>query len=85
MKGRINNFRQGRHHQKTTHVLVSVDDVDNKEKAVKLIGKKAVWKSPKGKEINGIIKSIHGNSGVIRIIFEKGLPGQAITSKIEIK
>ena len=31
------------------------------------------------------IRGAHGNKGVVRAIFEKGLPGQAITTKVEIK
>jgi ribosomal protein L35AE/L33A len=35
-------------------------------------------------EIKGKIASTHGSNGVLRAIFEKGLPGQAITTKVEI-
>ena len=26
----------------------------------------------------------HGGKGIVRVIFEKGLPGQAITTKVQI-
>jgi len=29
--------------------------------------------------------SAHGNKGVVRAIFEKGLPGQAVTTPVEVK
>ena len=40
---------------------------------------------PAGKTINGKIAGPHGNKGLVRAIFEKGLPGQAITTKVEVK
>ncbi|RME54895.1 50S ribosomal protein L35ae [Candidatus Woesearchaeota archaeon] len=83
MEGTINNFRQGRHTQKMDHILISVEGYD-KEKAKSLVGKKVVWKTPTGKEINGEIKALHGNKGVVRAIFEKGLPGQALGTKVKI-
>ena len=85
MDGVIKNFRRGRHTQNTSHMIVYIDGTDNKEKAAKLVGKIAVWKSPAGKEITGKVAAAHGNSGAIRIIFEKGMPGQSIGSKVEIK
>jgi large subunit ribosomal protein L35Ae len=44
-----------------------------------------VWKSPKGKEINGKVASAHGNKGAVRVIFEKGLPGQSLGNNVEVK
>jgi len=35
--------------------------------------------------ITGKVSSAHGNNGIVRAIFEKGLPGQAITTEVEIK
>ena len=85
MEGVIKNFRRGRTTQKTNHMIVYLDESNNREKASELVGKGVVWKSPKGKEINGKVASAHGNKGAIRVIFEKGLPGQSLGTKIEIK
>ncbi len=84
MEGKILNFRRGRHTIKERHYLIEILGY-NKEKAKSLIGKSVAWKSPAGKIIKGKISNIHGNKGVVRAIFEKGLPGQAITTKVEIK
>jgi len=84
MQGTISSFRRSRRVQKTSHIIVHVSSIDNREKASKLIGKNAVWKSPAGKEINGKVASPHGNKGALRIIFEKGLPGQSMSDKVEI-
>ncbi len=84
MEGVIKNFRRARHHQTTNQMVIVVKDIDKKEKAASLIGKKVVWKSPAGKEINGEVRSAHGNSGALRVLFEKGMPGQAIGGKVSI-
>jgi|TARA_B100001964_G_scaffold143525_1_gene158196 large subunit ribosomal protein L35Ae len=85
MQGVIKNFRSSRTRQKTNHMIVYLNESDNREKAAKLVGKEVVWKSPAGKEINGKVASAHGNKGAVRVIFEKGLPGQSLTTKVEIK
>jgi large subunit ribosomal protein L35Ae len=56
----------------------------NREEAKKMSGKEVVWKSSAGKEIKGKISNAHGNKGLVRAIFEKGLPGQAITTDVEV-
>ena len=66
-------------------MIVYFSDKSSREKAAKLVGKEVVWKSPKGKEINGKVASAHGNKGAVRVIFEKGLPGQSLSTKVEIK
>lgn len=85
MEGIIANFRRGRHRQKDRQMIIKVEGITSKEKANELTGKKIVWKSPSGKEIKGRISSAHGNKGAMRVIFEKGMPGQAIGSKVNIE
>ena len=85
MKAVISNFRRSRHVQKTNHMILHVDGVDNKEKAEKLVGKEAVWTSPAKKEIKGKVAAAHGSKGAVRVIFETGMPGQSIATEVEIK
>ena len=85
MKGTIVNFRLSRHVQKNNHMIVMVDDISTREKAEALVGKEVVWTSPAKKEIKGKVASAHGNSGKVRVVFEKGMPGQSLTTKVEIK
>ena len=85
VNGKVLQFRRGRHTIKERHFLIEVDKVKTREDAKKFVGKEVVWKSPAGKIITGKISSAHGNNGVVRAIFEKGLPGQAITTEVEIK
>jgi large subunit ribosomal protein L35Ae len=84
MKGTIVNFRGGRHTKSENQMIVVVEGVDSKEKASKLVGKKAVWKSPAGKEITGEIKLSHGNKGALRVHFEKGMPGQSVGTSVTV-
>ena len=65
-------------------MLIKVDGVDDKEAATKLIGKKVVWKSKKA-VINGQVSASHGAKGVVRVTFDKGMPGQAVTTEVSIE
>ena len=83
--GKVIQFRRGRHTYHKRHFLIEIPKISTIKEAEKFVGKDVEWKSPAGKIIKGKIASAHGNKGVIRIIFEKGLPGQAITTEVEIK
>ncbi len=87
MKGKVIQFRRGRHTITERHFLIEVDGITSKEKAQPLIGKDIEWHSPGKikKIIKGKISGTHGSKGVVRAIFEKGLPGQSITTPVEIK
>ena len=63
-------------------MIIRVPSIDTKEKASKLINKKVMWKSPTGKELTGVIKSTHGNTGAVRVIFDKGSPKLNLTECI---
>lgn len=82
---KIIQFRRGRKTIHERHFLIEIEGSDNREKAEKFVGKGVEWKSSAGKAIKGKISAAHGNKGLVRAIFEKGLPGQAITTKVEIK
>ena len=85
MKGVIVNYRRGRHTQNPYQMIVKVEGVDSKEDAEKLVGKEVVWRTPAGREIKGKVTATHGNKGALRVRFEKGMPGQAIGSEVEVK
>ncbi len=84
MKGTISNFKGGRHTQSPNQMIVVVEDVTDKEKAAELVGKNVIFTTPSGKIINGEVRSAHGNSGAVRVLFEKGMPGQAVGQKVEL-
>jgi len=81
MKGTVIQFRRGRHVIHERHFLLDFG-LKNKTEAKKLAGKQVEWKSPAGKIIKGKISDSHGNSGLVRAIFEKGLPGQSIGTEV---
>lgn len=83
--GKVIQFRRGRHTIHERHFLIEIDDSKSRKDAEKYVDKEVTWKSPAGKIIKGRVSSPHGNKGAVRAIFEKGLPGQAITTKVEIK
>ncbi len=84
MEGVIVNFRIGRKTMSHNHMIVSAN-LENREVAAKLVGKSVVFTTPAKNQIKGKVASAHGNSGALRVIFEKAMPGQAIGKKVEIQ
>lgn len=84
MKGKVLNYRRGRHTQNVNQVLVKVDGVETKEDAEKLIGKELVWTSPGDKVIKGKVTGVHGGKGVVRAKFERNLPGQSFKTTVDL-
>jgi large subunit ribosomal protein L35Ae len=82
-KGILVQFRRSRKRIHEKHYLLDIG-MTKREDAKKLKGKEVEWKSPAGKVIKGKISDAHGNSGLVRAIFEKGLPGQSMTTDIEV-
>lgn len=85
-KALILSFRRGRHTQRTNQFLLEIDGIDTKAKASQYIGKRVVWTSPgtAKKKIHGKITQPHGNNGVLRARFSRGLPGTALGTKVQI-
>ena len=84
MDGLIVNFRQGKTTVSGNHMIIKVENTDTKEKAVKLVGKVVEWTSPAGRITKGTVAAAHGCNGAIRVIFEKGMPGQSVGKKVKI-
>ena len=83
-KGKVVTFRRSLKHLHMRHFILDVG-AKSKEEAQKFAGKEVKWKSEAGKIIAGKISSAHGNKGLVRAIFEKGLPGQAMNTEVEVK
>ncbi|MFA4960332.1 MAG: 50S ribosomal protein L35ae [Candidatus Pacearchaeota archaeon] len=85
--GKVIQFRRGKRTYTPRHFLIEIPKIDSREKAEKFVGKNVEWESP-GKDkkiISGKIAAAHGNKGVVRAIFERGLPGQSIGTEVQIK
>lgn len=85
MEGVIASYKGSHKTQVGNQMIVQVEGVDSRDKAAKLVGKKVVWASTAGKEIKGEIRSAHGNSGALRVLFETGMPGQSLGKKVKIE
>ena len=85
MEGIIMNYRGSHKTQNTNQMIMKVEGVDNKEKASELLNKTLTWVTPSGKEIKGTVLAEHGGNGAVRVKFERGLPGQAIGTKVKIE
>ncbi len=86
-KGKVIQFRRGKRTIHEKHFLIEITGVSTRKDAEKFVGKNVEWTSPgKNKKIiKGKIAAPHGGKGVVRAIFEKGLPGQSITTSVEVK
>ncbi len=84
IKGKVVQFRRSLKHIHEKHFILDLG-LKSKKEAEKFIGKHVSWKSPAGKIIEGKVSGSHGNKGMIRAIFEKGLPGQSINTEVEVK
>lgn len=84
MKGIVVQFRRSRHRIHERHYLLDLG-FTSREEAKEAVGKQVTWKSTAGKVIHGKISDAHGNKGLVRAIFETGLPGQAVTTDVEVK
>ena len=86
MKGIIMNYRGSHKTQNPKQMIVKVEGVNSKADAEKLKGKTVVWTTPTGKKIEGKITQPHGNKGAVRVHFtEKGLPGQALGTAVDVE
>ena len=76
------NYRLGRKKQYSKECLIKVLDSGTSE-AMQLIGWKVGWPASDPK-IFGKIVSPHGRKGVLRVRFGKGVPGQALNTRVRI-
>ena len=83
MKAKVVQFRRGLKRIHERHYILNVE-AKSREDAEKFVGKEVIWTSPAGKKIKGKISSAHGNKGLVRSIFEKGLPGQARNTEVDV-
>lgn len=66
-------------------MLVQFKGTDTAEAAKKLIGKAVAWNSPGKKSIKGKVTGAHGSKGIVRVLFEKGMPGQSLGTIVKLE
>ena len=79
--GTILNFRIGIRTQNPNECLIQFADVKSASLACQLINRKVVWKQGNSKII-GKIAGSHGKNGVVKVKFQKAVPGQALGTKV---
>lgn len=84
MKAIVSNYRRSRHAMKGNHAILISEGVKTRGDAEKLKGKEVVYTTEGKKLIKGKVMAAHGNKGAFRAIFERGIPGQAIGTKVEV-
>ncbi len=81
--GTILNYRIGIGTQNPKECLIQFAHVTSVSHAGQLFNRKVLWKHGNTKLI-GKIAGTHGNNGVVRVKFKKGVPGQAIGTAVEL-
>lgn len=80
--GFIINYRLGKKTQKPKECLIKIPGMGASE-AGQFLGIKVCWPADEPK-IYGKIVSLHGRQGMLKARFKKGIPGQALNSRIKI-
>ncbi|KYH36327.1 MAG: 50S ribosomal protein L35 [Candidatus Bathyarchaeota archaeon B23] len=78
----ILNYRTGPKTQRPRECLVRPLGVGPRE-AGGLIGWRVDWPADEPK-IRGRVLSLHGRGGVLRVRFQRGVPGQALGSRVRL-
>lgn len=81
--GRIVNYRIGIRTQMPKWCLIQIMGEDSASRAGQLLGRKVVLRFEENSFV-GKIMSLHGKKGVVTARFNKGVPGQAIGSTVEL-
>lgn len=84
MEATITSYRRSRHKQYTDQVLIKIDGVGS-TKAPDYLGKKVIVDIPGVVKATGKIIATHGNNGILRARFSRGLPGQVIGKTCEVR
>lgn len=81
----IASFRGSIKRRYGNQMIVHVEGCDSREKAQALVGKEVTWTSPGNTKIKGKVASAHGNGGAVRVVFEKGMPGQSLGTEVAVQ
>ncbi|MGC8895724.1 MAG: 50S ribosomal protein L35ae [Candidatus Bathyarchaeia archaeon] len=83
VQGIIVNYRLGPRNQKPKECIVQFTHVKSLSEAGRLMGRKVAWKNGKNKFVGKIV-ALHGKKGLVRVRFRRGLPGQALGTRVEL-
>lgn len=81
--GLIVGYRTGPKTQRSKECILKFPEVRSRGEAARLMGRKVAW--PVGeRSVRGKIVGLHGKSGLVRARFRRGVPGQALGTRIEV-
>ena len=80
--GVIRSYRRGPKSQRNQECLIKVYGVEPYDSS-RFVGWKVEWPH-KESRLTGKILKTHGRTGALRVKFKKGLPGQALGTKVKI-
>jgi large subunit ribosomal protein L35Ae len=81
--GIIVNYRVGIGTQNPKECLIQFAHINSVSLAGQLVNRKVVWKQGNTKLV-GKIAGLHGKKGVVKAKFQKGVPGQALGTTVEL-
>jgi len=84
LKGVVVNYRIGPREQYPRECIIQIQGISSRSEAGQLIGKRVYWTDGKNDTIVGVIVASHGNKGLVRARFRRGLPGQALGTEVKI-
>lgn len=82
-QGTIVNYRIGVRTQNSKECLIQFMNATSICDGSRLVGRKVAWKMGKIKII-GTILDTHGQKGLVRVRFRRGVPGQALGTVVEL-
>jgi len=82
-EGVILRYRLGRKAQYPRECLIKVPELEPAE-AGGMVGRRVSWPADRP-EIHGVIVGLHGRRGTLRARFNRGVPGQALGSRVRIR
>lgn len=83
MNAVVVNYRVGPKSQMPKECILQFVHVSSVAEACKLIGRKVAWKENEN-NIIGKVVALHGKKGLVRARFRKGVPGQALGTKVRL-
>ena len=81
-EGVVQNYRLGLKTQSSGECLIKVFELDP-SMAGSLVGRYVIWPTENPKILGRII-SLHGRTGTLKVKFRRGLPGQALGTRVKI-
>ena len=67
----------------SSECLIQFANMNTAAEVGQLIGRRVIWKGER-KQFIGKVVGFHGKKGVVRVKFKKGVPGQALGTKVEL-